>query len=121
MRYTATIALDLISGTGHIYVTWAGDRRANSIEIDGEHGHITVANDRLVLSTNSEERQWICPPSLEEGSHHPDWFAGVAEDFHIAVRTGSRGNVDDAVLCAQLIDLAQRSSAAGGARLSVGG
>jgi predicted dehydrogenase len=117
---TATVALELISGIGHIHVTWAGDARANSIEIDGEHGHISVANERLVLSTNSQKRQWICPPSLAEGSHHADWFASVAEDFHTAVTSGSRGNLDDAVLCADLIHLAQQSSTAGGARLPVG-
>ena len=116
---TATVALDLISGNAHIYVTWAGDERANSIEVDGEHGHISVASERLVLSTNSQKRQWICPPSLAEGSHHPDWFAGVAEDFHIGIITGGKGNLEEAVLCAQLIDLAQQSSTAGGARLPV--
>jgi hypothetical protein len=67
------------------------------------------------------EHRWSCPPSLSEGSHHPDWFVGVAEDFRIAVTGGDRGNLDEAVLCARLIDLAQRSNAAGGARLSFGG
>jgi predicted dehydrogenase len=117
---TATVALDLISGTGHIYLTWAGEERSNSIEIEGEQGRIDVASDRVVLKTNSAERHWSCPPSLSEGSHHPDWFAGVAEDFLVAATAGDKRNLDEAVLCAQLIDLAQRSSAAGGARLPVG-
>ncbi|MBO0757196.1 MAG: Gfo/Idh/MocA family oxidoreductase, partial [Bradyrhizobiaceae bacterium] len=33
---TATVSLNLICGSGHIYVTWAADERSNSIEIDGE-------------------------------------------------------------------------------------
>jgi predicted dehydrogenase len=117
---TATVTLDLMAGTGHIYLTWAGQKRANMIEIEGEQGHINVVNGRVVLKTNSGEHHWSCPPSLSEGSHHQDWFAGVAEDFQVAAMAGDKGNLEDAVLCVQLIDLAQRSSAAGGVRLSIG-
>jgi predicted dehydrogenase len=115
---TATIALDLISGTGHVYLTWAGEERSNHIEIEGEQGCINVANDIVVLKTSSREYQWSCPPSLSEGSHHPDWFIGVAEDFRLAMMFGDKRNLEEAVLCAQLIDLAQRSSVAGGVRIS---
>jgi predicted dehydrogenase len=118
---TATLNLDLISGSGHIYLTWAGEERSNSIEIEGEHGHIDAAGERIMLTTRSGKQHWSCPPSLSEGSHHRDWFIRVAEDFRVAIRDGDKGNVDDAVLCAQLIDLAQRSSALGGVRLSIAG
>jgi predicted dehydrogenase len=117
---TARLALVLNSGTADIYLTWAGDERSNCIEIDGEHGHITVANDRVTLRLNSEERHWTCPPSLAEGSHHPDWFMCVAADFLAAVLSGGRSNLDEAISCAELIDLAQRSSAAGGVSLPTG-
>jgi predicted dehydrogenase len=117
---TASVALDLISGTGHIYLTWAGDERSNFIEIEGEQGRIAVANERVVLKTNSGEQHWLCPPSLSEGSHHQDWFTGVAHDFRVAVTAGGRGNLEEATWCARLIDLAQRSSAAGGVRLPIG-
>jgi predicted dehydrogenase len=116
---TATVTLDLISGTGHVYLTWAGEERANDIEIEGERGRISVANDRVVLKTSAVERHWSCPPSLSEGSHHPDWFVGVADDFRAAATAGGKGNLEEAVLCARLIDLAQQSSAAGGVRLAV--
>jgi predicted dehydrogenase len=118
---TATLSLDLISGTGDIYLTWAGEERSNSIEIEGEQGRIHAANDRVVLTTSSGEQHWFCPPSLSEGSHHPDWFICVAEDFRLAVTDGGKPNLEDAMLCAQLIDLAQRSSIAGGVRLSTRG
>lgn len=117
---TATVALDLMSGTGEIYLTWAGEERANTIEINGEQGSINVAGERVVLKTSSGEQSWACPPSLSEGSHHQDWFVGVAEDFRVAATAGDKGNLEEAVLCARLIDLAQRSSAAGGVRLSIG-
>jgi predicted dehydrogenase len=117
---TATVTLELMSGTSHLYLTWAGEERANDIEIEGEQGHISVAGDRVALKTSSGEQHWSCPPSLSEGSHHQDWFVGVAEDFSVAATAGDKGNLEEAVLCARLIDLAQRSSAAGGVRLSIG-
>jgi predicted dehydrogenase len=117
---TATITLDLTLGSGHIHLTWTASERSNHIEIEGEQGHIEVVDDSVIVRRNSSERRWHCPPSLSEGSHHPDWFVAVAEDFEIAVAGGGKGNLDEAVLCARLIDLAQRSAAAGGARLPFG-
>jgi predicted dehydrogenase len=117
---TATLTLDLASGSAHIYLTWAANERSNHIEIEGEQGQINVVDDSVIVRWNSMERRWSCPPSLSEGSHHPDWFVGVADDFQNAATGSDKGNLDQAVLCAQLVDLAQRSSAAGGARLSFG-
>jgi len=116
---TATLTLDLQSGSGHIYLTWAADERSNRIEIEGTQGRIKLAGSTVILTSNSGEHRWSCPPALSEGSHHPDWFVGVAEDFRNAVTSGNQGNLDEAMLCARLIDLAQRSSAAGGIRLSL--
>jgi predicted dehydrogenase len=115
---TATLTLDLTSGSGHIYLTWTASERSNHIEIEGEQGQINVVDDSVVVRSNCGERRWSCPPSLSEGSHHPDWFVGVAEDFRIAATGGDRDNLEEAVLCARLIDLAQQSGAVGGTRLS---
>jgi predicted dehydrogenase len=117
---TATLDLDLNSGTAHIYLTWAANERSNYIEIEGKQGRIRVAGNNVILASNSGEHRWSCPPALSEGSHHPDWFVGVAKDFQNAAVSGSQGNLNEAVLCAQAIDLAQRSSADGGVRLSLG-
>jgi predicted dehydrogenase len=117
---TAAVTLELKSGAGEIFLTWAGEERANTIEIEGELGRIDVAGERVVLRTRAGEQHWSCPPALSEGSHHQDWFVGVAEDFQAAATAGGKGNLEEAVLCAQLIDLAQRSSARGGVHLSVG-
>jgi predicted dehydrogenase len=116
---TATVVLELASGTGEIFLTWAGEQRSNTIVIEGERGRIDAANERVVLQTEASERQWSCPPALSQGSHHPDWFAGVADDFRAAVATDGKGNLEEAVLCARLIELAQRSSAAGGVPIAV--
>lgn len=114
---TATLTLDLQSGRGHIYLTWAANERSNHIEIEGRRGRIKLVGDTVILTSDSGERRWSCPPSLSEGSHHPDWFGGVAEDFRNAISRGDRRNLNEAVLCARLIDLAHQSSTAGGIRL----
>jgi predicted dehydrogenase len=118
---TATLALDTNAGVSHIFLTWAADERSNAIEIDGDQGEIRVSGDAVVLKSNAQERRWSCPTSLSEGSHHPDWFGGVVADFVAAATGGAKSNLDEAVLCACLIDAAQRSSAAGGVRLSLNG
>jgi hypothetical protein len=100
-------------------LTWAAEERANTIEIEGEEGEIRVVGDAVVLKSNAQERRWSCPPSLSEGSHHPDWFGRVATDFLAAATGADSGNLDEAILCARLIDAAQRSSVASGARVSV--
>ena len=70
---------------------------------------------------DSASRAYSCPPSLSAGSQHPDWFDGVADDFLAAAMGSGASNLGEAMMCAELIDLAQRSSAAGGVELSVRG
>ena len=118
---TACVELDTPAGVSTIFLTWAADERANSIEIDGDQGEIRVVDDAVILKSNAQERRWSCPPSLSEGSHHPDWFGGVAADFLAAATGGAKSNLDEALLCARVIDAAQRSSAAGGIRVSIDG
>jgi predicted dehydrogenase len=114
---TATVDLDFADGQGRIFLTWADDERANKLEIQGSQGRLHIDAADVVLTKASGEQRFACPPALSEGSHHPDWFDGVAGDFLAAIRTGGEGNLPEALLCARLIDLAQRSSAGGGKTL----
>jgi predicted dehydrogenase len=116
---TATVELGFRGASGRIFLTWTADERANQIAIMGADGRIHVERETVVLTTHAGERRWTCPPALSEGSHHPDWFAGVAADFQAAIAGNGRSNLDEALLCAKLIGLAQHSSAEGGARLKV--
>jgi predicted dehydrogenase len=118
---TASVDLDAAAGVSNIFLTWAAHERANAIEIDGEQGEIRVIDDAVILKANALERRWSCPPPLSEGSHHPDWFGAVAADFVAAATGCAESNLNEALLCARAIDTAQRSSAAGGARLAFAG
>ena len=117
---TASVGLDTAAGESRIFLTWAADERSNTIEIEGEEGGIRAFHDAVVLQTKAGERRWTSP-SLSEGSHHPDWFGGVAADFVAAATDGAKSNLDQAVLCARMIDAAERSSAAGGVRVPLMG
>jgi len=118
---TATVTLDREAGSAEIYLTWSADERANRITVVGDHGVVAAVDDVVVLNSSNGERRWSCPPPLSQGSHHRDWFIGVANDFQRAVVGQGRSNLDEAALCARLIDLAQRSSADGGVRLPLMG
>ena len=116
---TATVELETAFGSSRIFLTWAADERRNAIEIEGERGRVRVDSDAVVLETAEGEQRLSCPPALSEGSHHPDWFDGVAEDFLRAATGKGESNLVEAMLCARLIDAAQRSSAAGGVRVAL--
>jgi predicted dehydrogenase len=118
---TVSVDLDTTLGVSNIFLTWAADERTNTIEIEGEAGEIRVVGDTVILTSSSQERRWPCPPSLSGGSHHPDWFGGVAADFLAAATGRAESNLDEAILCAQVIDAAQRSSVAGGVRMALVG
>ncbi len=120
---TASVTVTFGQAAASVFLTWTADERANKIEIEGADGTLSVAHDRVIVETGDGRREWPCPPALSEGSHHPDWFQEVAEDFLAAVAgagAGADGNLGEALMCAQLIDRAQASSAAGGGRLAFG-
>lgn len=116
---TATLDLDSNAGSGHIFLSWAADERANHIAVEGDLGRIHVEGNSVVADGPSGACRWSFAQPLSEGSHHPDWFAGVAEEFCAAAASGTAGNLGEAVLCARLIGLAQSSSALGGARMTL--
>ena len=116
---TATVTLASAAATSEIFLTWAAEERANTIAVEGERGAIRVEGDAVILTDGAGEKRWSRPPALSEGSHHPDWFGGVVDDFLAAVRGERASNIDEALFCAKAIDAAQRSSAAGGAEIEI--
>jgi predicted dehydrogenase len=118
---TATVSLDWDGVEAEIFLTWAGEERRNRVAIEGERGRLELAGGRLELSADAASLLAWELPSIAEGSHHPDWFRGVVDEFLREVRdTAVRGrNLEEADLCARLLALARESSRLGGARLSV--
>ncbi|HTK33928.1 MAG TPA: Gfo/Idh/MocA family oxidoreductase [Caulobacteraceae bacterium] len=118
---TATVDLDFGEASGQIFLTWAAEERANTVSVEGDRGRIEIVGDEVVLHGPGGGERWSCPPALSEGSHHPDWFAAVADDFIAAARGEAASNLEEAVLCARVMDAAKASSAAGGAWTALDG
>ncbi|MBI3326966.1 MAG: hypothetical protein HYZ81_09725 [Nitrospinae bacterium] len=109
-----------------MFLTWAADVRRNWAELEGTRGTLRVDDGTLVLLQSGPKRRvrrWPYPPALSEGSHHPDWFAGVASGFVAEVTdpTARGVNLAQASLCLTLLTLAQESSRRGGNPLPVTG
>ncbi len=116
---TATLRLTFPGAAAEVLLTWASDVRRNRAELAGTEGTIQLEDDTLVLDRSGREhseRRWRCPPALSDGSHRPDWFRQVAEDFLGSVNGSMpRGaNLAEASLCIALETLARESSRRGG-------
>ncbi len=121
---TAEVSLETTGVRAEILLTWAASERRNRAWIEGTRGTIRPDGDLLELtltdSTGPIVRRF--PQSLAEGSHHPDWFSGVAAEFLAEIADpGRRGrSLAEAFLCAELIAKARESSSRGGAPVSIG-
>ncbi len=120
---TASIEIEFPSGKADMFLTWAAETRMNEIRLEGTEGTIRVEDDWVLLNRAGDRtRKWSCPPSLSKGSHHPDWFGGVASRFLTALSGDTaeqERNLSEAALCATLIAKAQESSRTGGIWLPV--
>jgi predicted dehydrogenase len=131
---TATIRLETGKGAGagaaEIFLTWTSDERANRARIEGTRGTLNLDGGSVFLFEASSARyspsipsgEWNLP-SIAEGSHHPEWFEGVMNEFLGEVEDPARRgrNLHEAALCAALIHLSKKSSERNGEWLDVEG
>jgi hypothetical protein len=112
------VRLGFPQATADILLTWAAAERRNRVELEGTEGRIDLVDDTIVLSRGGAEERFTCPPALSDGSHHPDWFHQVADDFLACMTAGKlAGNLAEAGLCVEIEALARESSRRGGLRL----
>jgi predicted dehydrogenase len=118
---TATCSIEFPSIKAEIFLTWAGTERRTRWNVTGEQGSVEIEEQELRLIHNGRRETHLLPESLSAGSHHPDWFAPVIEDFLRDVDAGSRrsGNLAEAEQCLTLLTLAYQSAARGGEALPV--
>jgi predicted dehydrogenase len=119
---TAMLTLVYPAASAEIFLTWAASARANRAELSGTKGKIFLEGGQIAIfpvDGSMPTGEWTFP-SLAEGSHHPDWFGGVVDDFFAEIaEPGRRGrNLAEAALCANILALARESSARGGIPLT---
>jgi predicted dehydrogenase len=119
---TATCRIEFPSLTAEIFLTWAGDARRTSWQVGGSQGTVTLADDRGAIErAGSDRRDLSFGGSLSEGSHHPDWFGAVIDDFAAEIDDPARRgrNLAEAECCVLLTTLAYDSGVHGGRALPV--
>lgn len=118
---TATVQLNFPEAVVDLFLTWAASSRGNSAVIEGTHGTIRVDDDILLLTGEGGKQSWKFDQPLSQGSHHPDWFSHVRDDFLREISDEARDgkNLAEASLCAQLLHLAKESDGQGGKTLAV--
>jgi predicted dehydrogenase len=111
---TASVHLTFPEATAEIHLTWAADVRENWAEIEGTRGRLELRDDTLLWHgpEGGDLGRWPCPPRLSDGSHHPDWFHAVADEFVAEATSGRprRDNLAEASLCVALESAARESS-----------
>ncbi len=120
---TARVSFEWSGAAIEVLLTWAASERANRITLEGERGRVSLDGGCVKLeSAAALAKRWDLP-SIAEGSHHPEWFAGVVEEFFGEIEDPERrgSNLRAASLCATLVALSQDSSRRGGAVLEVPG
>ena len=106
-----------------IFLTWTADERANRVTLQGSGGALVIDGRVLEIRDPFGEvgsREEL-PGALSEGSHHPDWFRGVLEEFLGEIRDPShRGrSLAEAQRCLRWIETAYESGRRRGEGLSV--
>lgn len=118
---TANVEIDFGNATAIVFLTWSAGERANRISIEGQKGSLSASDAAVVLETDDRRQSFDCPPALSEGSHHPQRFVGVRDDFLAAINGRGPDNLDEAILCARLIECAKASDAGNGSPVAVAG
>ena len=120
---TATVRLTFPLATAEILLTWAADVRENWADIEGTRGRLELRDDTVIRydADGRDAGRWHCPPRLSDGSHHPDWFHGVADEFVAEVTSAAPTgeNLAEASLCVALESASRESSRHAGRLVSV--
>jgi predicted dehydrogenase len=106
-------SLERHGSTANIFLTWASPQRRNSGTIQGTLARLTIEDDWLKLARNDGgEERFHFTTELSSGSHHPDWFRFVAEEFAGELKGSPRPgrNLRVAQLCLRLVEQSKASS-----------
>ncbi len=112
---TATVEIGYPRMRARIFFTWAGDRRRNRVIIEGQRGVLTANDDVIVLTRDGQSRRYRFSEALSQGSHHPEWYGFIVDEFVGEVRSGNvpGRNLAEAAWCLALLDACRRAHRSG--------
>jgi predicted dehydrogenase len=110
---TAECVISFPSLAAEVRLTWAAAERRTRWRLVGNHGQLIIDDDELLMQAEGRrERKRLAIP-LSAGSHHPEWFGGVVDEFRRELDDPSArgGNQAEAELCLLMLRLAYASDA----------
>ncbi len=103
--------------TSEITLTWASNVRKNSALLEGEEGTIMFEDNQIRLIKKSGESKIVQKfnSPLSQGSHHPDWFSEVIQEFETELTnpTQKGKNLKEAATCLEILLAAMESNRTG--------
>ncbi len=113
---TATVEIDYPGVRARIFFTWAGDRRGNRVVIEGSRGVLSADDDVIVLTRDGQRRQYRFAEALSQGSHHPEWYGFIVDEFVGEMRSGDipGRNLAEAAWCLALLNACHQAHRKGG-------
>lgn len=118
---TAVIRVQFECANSHspmadIFLTWASRLRRNWGVIEGSLAQLNIEDDSLRLDRkDGSQEKFQFSSGLSKGSHHPDWFEFVAQEFGDELKDVScRANLNVAQLCLRLVERSKAADQAKG-------
>lgn len=109
---TVDLRVNFGDAEAHLHLTWQANCRRNYGTIRGDKGEVLINDDHLICRcAKKEPLEFYFAEALSAGSHHPEWMNPVVTNFRREISDlQERGsNLQEAMWCAQLIELAYRS------------
>ena len=110
---TATVEIGYPGASARVFFTWAGSGRRNRVTIEGTQGTITADDDVIGLTRGGEKQRHAFPEALSQGSHHPDWYGFIMDEFVEEMRAGDGRNLEEATWCFSLLDACKKAHLSG--------
>jgi len=112
---TAEVLVGYDNAESRLFFTWAGDARSNRVMIQGESGSILVDDDVIRVETPQASRDIQFPEALSQGSHHPEWYGEVIQNFVSEIMDIERAgrNFLEAGWCQTMMETCALSSSEG--------
>ena len=110
---TARCAVDFPSLKAEIRLTWAAQERRTRWKLIGSKGQLLINEDQLIVEAEGAPQTQRLESALSASSHHPDWFAGVIDEFRTALNDPAQAHANrlEAELCMLMLSQAYASSA----------
>jgi len=112
--------LEFEHSTASMYLTWEAPQRYNSARVYGTKGIICIEDALFSLTTIDGNKETLpFPKPLSLGSHHPDWFDAVIQEFLYEIfNPDARGkSLEEVRACVQCTHMAYASTAKGSKRV----